>query len=119
MTAASALGEALEKTGGTTEKMPVIFVGHGNPMNAIEDNEFSRAWTEAARRLPRPKAILCVSAHWETEGVRVTAMPKPRTIHDFLPLLYALALQGADEPLRFFAEKVTLGSISMRSLQIG
>ncbi len=66
-----------------SERMPVLFVGHGSPMNAIEDNDFSRAWSEAAAALPRPKAILCVSAHWETRGVKVTAQEKPRTIHDF------------------------------------
>jgi 4,5-DOPA dioxygenase extradiol len=64
-------------------KMPALFVGHGNPMNAIEDNEFSRAWAEAAATLPRPDGILCVSAHWETPGSQVTAMARPRTIHDF------------------------------------
>jgi 4,5-DOPA dioxygenase extradiol len=63
--------------------MPVVFVGHGSPMNAIEDNEFSQAWQEAARELPRPEAILCISAHWETRGSMVTAMEQPRTIHDF------------------------------------
>jgi 4,5-DOPA dioxygenase extradiol len=52
-------------------------------MNAIEDNEFSRAWSEVGRSLPRPEAILCVSAHWETDGPKVTAMPQPKTIHDF------------------------------------
>lgn len=64
-------------------RMPVLFVGHGSPMNAIEDNEFSRGWAEAAAKLPRPEMILCVSAHWETWGTLVTAMEKPRTIHDF------------------------------------
>jgi 4,5-DOPA dioxygenase extradiol len=63
--------------------MPVLFIGHGNPMNAIEDTEFSRAWAEVARSLPKPKAILCVSAHWETDGTRVTAMEQPKNIHDF------------------------------------
>jgi len=63
--------------------MPVLFIGHGSPMNAIEDNEFSRGWREVASRLPRPKAILCISAHWETWGTLVTAIQKPRTIHDF------------------------------------
>jgi 4,5-DOPA dioxygenase extradiol len=63
--------------------MPALFVGHGSPMNAIEDNEFSRAWAEAAKSLPRPRAILCISAHWETIGTQVTAMERPRTIHDF------------------------------------
>lgn len=63
--------------------MPVLFVGHGSPMNAIEDNPFSRGWREVARMLPKPTAILCISAHWETNGTHVTAMKKPRTIHDF------------------------------------
>ncbi|MEO6189437.1 MAG: 4,5-DOPA dioxygenase extradiol [Saprospiraceae bacterium] len=63
--------------------MPVLFVGHGNPMNAIEDNEFSRTWIELGKSLPLPKAILCISAHWETKGTYVTAMEKPKTIHDF------------------------------------
>jgi 4,5-DOPA dioxygenase extradiol len=64
-------------------RMPVLFLGHGSPMNAIEDNEFSRAWQVAAQQIPRPEAILCVSAHWETLGTQVTAMGQPRTIHDF------------------------------------
>jgi 4,5-DOPA dioxygenase extradiol len=63
--------------------MPVLFVGHGSPTNAIEENEFSRGWREAAAKIPRPKVILCVSAHWETWGTLVTGMEKPRTIHDF------------------------------------
>lgn len=64
-------------------KMPVLFAGHGNPMNAIEDNEFSRTWEKMGNELSRPKAILCISAHWETRGTFVTAMQKPQTIHDF------------------------------------
>jgi len=63
--------------------MPALFIGHGSPMNAIEDTEFSRAWADVARSLPKPKAVLCVSAHWETAGTRVTAMEHPKTIHDF------------------------------------
>jgi 4,5-DOPA dioxygenase extradiol len=63
--------------------MPLLFVGHGNPMNAIEDNEFSRGWRAVGERLPAPAAILCISAHWETHGTYVTAMERPRTIHDF------------------------------------
>ena len=63
--------------------MPVLFAGHGSPMNAIEDNEFSRGWAEVGNKLPHPKAILCVSAHWQTKGTMVTAMDKPKTIHDF------------------------------------
>lgn len=64
-------------------KMPVLFVGHGSPMNAIEDNEFSSGWKEMASRIPKPSAILCISAHWVAEGTAVTAMEKPKTIHDF------------------------------------
>ena len=63
--------------------MPALFVGHGSPMNAIEDNEFSRGWREIAQRIPKPTAVLCISAHWETSGVYVTASPTPETIHDF------------------------------------
>ena len=63
--------------------MPVLFVGHGSPMNAIEENEFSGAWHDAAACMPKPRAILCISAHWETEGTKITAMPHPKTIHDF------------------------------------
>ena len=66
-----------------TVHMPVLFIGHGSPMNAIEDNEFSQAWQAAAAALPKPKAILCISAHWETRGPQMTAMETPRTIHDF------------------------------------
>ncbi len=57
-------------------KMPVLFIGHGNPMNAIEDNEFSLAWQAMGQSLPRPTAILAISAHWETNGSHLTA-PKP------------------------------------------
>ena len=67
----------------STEPMPVLFIGHGSPMNAIEDNEFTRGWREVAKILPIPKAILCISAHWETRGTLVTAMETPRTVHDF------------------------------------
>lgn len=63
--------------------MPVLFMGHGNPMNAIEDNAYSRAWEALGREIDRPSAILCVSAHWETEGSRVSTQASPRTIHDF------------------------------------
>jgi 4,5-DOPA dioxygenase extradiol len=67
----------------STEKMPVLFLGHGSPMNAIEENEFVEGFRNTAKTLPRPKAILCVSAHWETRGTFVTVMEKPSTIHDF------------------------------------
>jgi len=64
------------------EKMPVLFVGHGSPMNALEDNEFSRGWEDIAKRFPKPRAIVCISAHWYTEGWRVNDSPKPRQVYD-------------------------------------
>jgi 4,5-DOPA dioxygenase extradiol len=66
-----------------TERMPVLFLGHGSPMNAIEENEFVERWRTLGNTLRKPHAILCVSAHWETRGTYVTAMEKPATIHDF------------------------------------
>lgn len=65
------------------ELMPALFIGHGSPMNAIEDNEFSRRWAKMGKELPVPKAVLIVSAHWLTKGTQVTAMQHPETIHDF------------------------------------
>lgn len=66
-----------------TDKMPVLFLGHGSPMNAIEENEFVTGFRNISKEIPKPNAILCVSAHWETKGTFVTAMEHPRTIHDF------------------------------------
>lgn len=63
--------------------MPALFIGHGSPMNAIEDNPVTRGWRRLAQELPRPASILCVSAHWETRGVAVCCADPPRTIHDF------------------------------------
>ena len=73
----------LLSSGGSTDLMPVLFVGHGSPMNAIEENEFVFKWRELGDSIPWPKAILCISAHWETRGTFITAMPRPSTIHDF------------------------------------
>jgi 4,5-DOPA dioxygenase extradiol len=85
------------------QKMPVLLVGHGNPMNALEDTEYSRAWAEVGKSLPRPSAILCISA--------------PTNEH-YLPLLDTLSLQEKNEQVEFFADRVTMGSLSMRSLWI-
>jgi 4,5-DOPA dioxygenase extradiol len=68
---------------GRTERMPVLFMGHGSPMNAIEENEFVAGFRKMGEGIPTPNAIICVSAHWETKGTFVTAMEKPETIHDF------------------------------------
>jgi 4,5-DOPA dioxygenase extradiol len=73
-------------TNGLQEKeyiMPALFIGHGSPMNGIEDNEFSRRWKAMAKEIPVPTAVLVVSAHWFTKGTRITAMDFPKTIHDF------------------------------------
>jgi len=67
----------------TTEKMPVLFLGHGSPMNAIEENQFVAGFREVSKKIPKPNAILCVSAHWFTDGTFVTAMEMLKTIHDF------------------------------------
>lgn len=66
-----------------TEKMPTLFIGHGSPMNAIEDNEFTKGWRNIASQIQRPKAIVCISAHWFIPSTMITAMEHPRTIHDF------------------------------------
>ena len=67
----------------TTPLMPAAFLGHGSPMNALERNRFTEAWRAFGASVPRPRAILAVSAHWHVDGLAVTAMPRPRTIHDF------------------------------------
>ena len=64
-------------------KLPVLFIGHGSPMNGIEDNEFSRTWAKFGKEIPKPKAVLVISAHWLTNGTHITAMENPKTIHDF------------------------------------
>jgi 4,5-DOPA dioxygenase extradiol len=67
----------------STDTLPALFIGHGSPMNGILDNEFSRQWAKMANEIPRPKAVLVVSAHWLTRGTFITAMENPKTIHDF------------------------------------
>ncbi len=100
------------------QKMPALFVGHGSPLNAIEDNEFSRAWIETGRALPTPRAILCVSAHWETRGTRVTAMEQPKTIHDFggFPRAlyeYQYPAPGSPDLARLIQETVTQAKVGL------
>lgn len=82
MSKANELGK-LADTFEHSDKFPVLFLGHGSPMNAIEENEFVQGFREAGKQMQKPKAILCISAHWETRGTFVTAMEHPKTIHDF------------------------------------
>jgi 4,5-DOPA dioxygenase extradiol len=73
-----------------TTEMPVLFMGHGSPMNGIEDNSFSAGWEQKGKEIPKPAAVLCISAHWFTKGTRITAMDFPTTIHDFYGFPQAL-----------------------------
>jgi 4,5-DOPA dioxygenase extradiol len=99
-------------------RMPALFVGHGSPMNAIADTPWARRWAEVGARLDRPSAIVCVSAHWETPGVRVTAMREPRTIHDFSGFPDALhsavyPAPGSPELARATAETVKSAMVGL------
>ena len=83
MSGLSSLGQWADKLP-DAERAPLLFIGHGSPMNAIEDNAYHKSWQELGTKLPKPKAILSISAHWITNGTtKVTAMDKPETIHDF------------------------------------
>lgn len=64
-------------------RMPALFIGHGSPMNTLQKNDFTKAWAALGRALPRPRAVLAISAHWYIGATAVTAMARPRTIHDF------------------------------------
>jgi 4,5-DOPA dioxygenase extradiol len=83
MTTLSAFNKFTSSLKQQEQLMPVLFIGHGSPMNGIEDNEFSRRWIQMAKEIPKPAAVLVVSAHWFSKGTRITAMDFPETIHDF------------------------------------
>jgi 4,5-DOPA dioxygenase extradiol len=83
MTSLSAFNRFTAELQEQDQTMPVLFIGHGSPMNGIEHNEFSNYWKQLAKEIPTPKAVLVISAHWLTKGTKITAMDKPQTIHDF------------------------------------
>jgi 4,5-DOPA dioxygenase extradiol len=114
---AKGLASMVEKIG-AEKKMPVLFVGHGSPMNGIEENEFVAGFRAISRDIPRPEAVVCVSAHWETGGTAVTAMSKPKTIHDFggFPeALYEIRYPAAGRPdlAKEISEKITTTKIAL------
>jgi len=99
-----------------TDKLPILFLGHGSPLNAIDENEFVKGFREIGADIPRPAAILCISAHWETSGTFITSMENPRTIHDFWGFpreLYDVEYPapGSPELARFIMETVTRAKI--------
>lgn len=101
-----------------TPRMPTLFVGHGNPMNAIEDNRFSQTWREIGKTLPRPHAILCVSAHWMTRGTTwVHVGQQPKIIHDFGGFPAELYAQQYPAPGASEAAKAVINLVRLVSVQ--
>lgn len=101
-----------------TEKTPLFFFGHGSPMNAIEQNQFTKKWKELGKKITKPRAILCISAHWETSGTYVTAMDAPKTIHDFggfPPELYQVNYPAPGNPELAHKITETMKSVPVKS----
>lgn len=107
----------LLSSGQDAYKYPVMFVGHGSPMNGIEDNVYSNEWKQLAKDLPAPKAVLCISAHWLTKGTAVTAMNQPETIHDFGG--FPQALFDAQYPAPGSPEIAELTKNTIHSVNVG
>lgn len=97
-------------------KMPVIFVGHGSPMNAIEDNQYTRSWREMAKKIPKPKAIISISAHWYTKGTKIMNEENPKTIYDmygFPKELYEIIYNSPGNPKLAEASKELISKDSV------
>ncbi|MGA2955160.1 MAG: 4,5-DOPA dioxygenase extradiol [Thermodesulfobacteriota bacterium] len=96
--------------------MPAIFLGHGNPMNALMSNAYTKAWATIGAKVPRPRAVLSISAHWYIRSTSVTAMPAPRTIHDFggfPPELYQAMYPAPGDPVLASRLQTLLNSVSV------
>lgn len=101
-----------------TKPMPAIFFGHGNPMNALLSNAYTKGWAAIGAEIPRPKAVLSISAHWYIPATSVTAMPSPRTIHDFggfPPELYGVTYPAPGDPALASRVQTLLAPVSVGS----
>lgn len=118
MTGLAAFNSFTESLPEQEHLMPVLFVGHGSPMNGIEDNEFSQRWKKMAADIPVPKAVLVVSAHWFTKGTQITAMDFPKTIHDFGGFPQALFDVQYPAPGNALLAKETAGIIKSANVEL-
>lgn len=125
-------------------RLPVIFIGHGSPMNALEENRFTDTWRALGEATPKPRAVLAISAHWLTDGIAVTAMPVRQALarrdfaavvdyrqwgqdaalsvpsaEHFLPLLYVVGAARDDDRLTLLSDEIVGSSISMLSVVAG